>query len=151
MPIEVGFADDGQGVFFIGHGVVKGSDLLAADDILYQSEERLKQSEKYDPAWFVYILRCGNGALYTGVTTDVKRRVREHASQGRLAARFTRGFAPVELVYSCCAGSKSLAYRMEYRIKKLTREKKAVVVAKNFSKVELLDFLCLNPQNGSCG
>ncbi|MBC2743295.1 MAG: GIY-YIG nuclease family protein [Desulfosarcina sp.] len=61
----------------------------------------------------MYILRCSNGALYTGVTTDVQRRVHEHKDKGRLSARFTRAFSPVELVYSCCVGAKSLAYRIE--------------------------------------
>ena len=94
-------------------------------------------------AWFVYMLRCGNGALYTGVTTDVQRRMDEHASGGSRGARFTRAFAPVELVYRCCLGSKRLAYRIEYRLKRLSREKKAMVVAKNFSKKELLAFLSI--------
>jgi putative endonuclease len=92
-------------------------------------------------AWFVYMLHCANGALYTGVTTDVQRRMDEHASGGPRSARFTRAFAPVQLVYHCRLGSKRLAYRVEYRLKRLSREKKAVVVAKNFSKTELLTFL----------
>ena len=91
--------------------------------------------------WFVYILRCGNGALYTGVTTDVARRLGEHEQKGRLAARFTRAFAPVELVYSCRAGSKSLAYRLEYRIKRLAREKKEFIVSSSLSRQQLIEFL----------
>jgi putative endonuclease len=91
--------------------------------------------------WFVYVLRCSNGALYTGVTTNVPRRVREHAEKGRLSARFTRAFAPVELVYSCRVGEKSLAYRAEYRMKKLTRGRKDIVVSEDFPKLKLLEFL----------
>lgn len=102
-------------------------------------EALISKNEKKD--WFVYILRCGNGALYTGVTTDVQRRVREHAEKGRLAARFTRAFSPVELVYNCCTGSKSLAYRIEYQIKRLPRRRKTTIVAENFSESELLDYL----------
>jgi putative endonuclease len=94
-----------------------------------------------DKAWFVYILRCGNGALYTGVTTDVPRRLDEHASGGSRSARFTRAFAPVEAVYRRRIGSKRLAYRVEYRLKRISREKKAMVAAKNFSKTDLLTFL----------
>ena len=89
----------------------------------------------------MYILRCGNGALYTGVTTDVPRRVREHADQGRRCARFTRAFSPVELVYSCRVGAKRLAYRVEYGIKKLPREKKIMVVSENVSLAKLLAYL----------
>jgi len=98
-------------------------------------------SEKGAIRWFVYILRCGNGALYAGVTTDVNRRVAEHQSGGRLAARFTRAFPPIELVYSCCVGSKRLACQMEYRIKRLARREKMRVVAENFSTPELLAYL----------
>jgi putative endonuclease len=94
--------------------------------------------------WFVYILRCGNGALYTGVTTDVLRRTNEHKDIGRLCARFTRAFAPVELVYSCRIGEKHLAYRIEYRIKRLPRSKKALIVTNDFSKKTLIDFLELD-------
>ncbi len=91
----------------------------------------------------MYILRCGNGALYTGVTTDVQRRVAEHQDNGRRAARFTRAFAPVELVYSCCTGSKSLAYRVEYRIKRLSREKKDALVSGQLTRASLLNFLSI--------
>lgn len=102
-------------------------------------EAAIPENDNQD--WFVYILRCSNGALYTGVTTDVGRRVAEHDSKGRRSARFTRAFAPVELVYSCCMGAKSPALRAEYRIKRLTRREKALVVAENFSRSKLLNFL----------
>ena len=95
-------------------------------------------------AWWVYILRCRNGALYTGVSTDVQRRVGEHADQGRRSARFTRAFAPVELVYTCRIGSKSRAYRVEYRIKRLSRGKKAALVAEQPTRRSLLGYLSIN-------
>ena len=96
--------------------------------------------------WHVYILRCGNGALYTGVTTDVDRRVSEHTDQGPLAARYTRAFGPVRLVYSCCVGSKRLSYQIEYRIKKLSHEKKQSLVARKPSRAALLEFLCMTDE-----
>lgn len=98
-------------------------------------------ADKGNNDWFVYVLRCSNGALYTGVTTDVSRRVREHVQKGRLSTRFTRAFAPVELVYSCRIGEKNLAYRIEYRMKKLTRDRKDIVISKGFPKLKLLEFL----------
>lgn len=98
-------------------------------------------SGKMTKDWFVYILRCGNGSLYTGITTDVQRRVNEHKKNGRLSARFTRAFAPVERVYSCRVGDKSLAYRVEYRIKRLPRSKKDLIVANDLSINALIDFL----------
>ena len=91
--------------------------------------------------WFVYMLCCDNGALYTGVTTDVQRRIGEHTHQGRRAARYTRAFAPVKLVYFCRVGPKRLAYQIEYHLRKLPREKKETVVLENFSKKNLLRFL----------
>lgn len=96
-----------------------------------------------DSQWYVYILRCGNEALYTGVTTDVARRLAEHGRTGRAGARFTRAFGPVALIYQCRAGSKRLAYRIEYRIKQLPRGRKIEVVENNFSLAQLLDYLGL--------
>lgn len=94
-----------------------------------------------DKPWWVYLLRCGNGSLYTGVTTDVGRRTDEHQDSGRRAARFTRAFSPVELLYQCRIGSKRQAFQVEYRIKRLTRRQKVQLVAQNLSKSGLLAFL----------
>lgn len=96
-----------------------------------------------DGAWFVYMLRCGNGALYTGITTDVARRVREHQAGGRRAARFTRAFAPVALAYACRIGSRSMAGRVEHRIKRLSAGDKAGIVSGAFPTGRLMRFLGL--------
>ena len=70
-------------------------------------------------SWFVYILRCGDGTLYTGVTDDVQRRLAAHrAGKG---AKYTRGRGPLELVYTQEQPDKSTALRREFQIKKLTR------------------------------
>ena len=76
------------------------------------------------PSWFVYILRCADGTLYTGVTTDPERRLREHNAGGTLGARYTRARRPVEMVHQESAGSRSEACRRETAIKKLTRQAK---------------------------
>ena len=113
-------------------------------DHWHVSTERVKEgpiSESGNKEWFVYILRCSNGSFYTGVTTDVQRRLAEHADGGRQSARYTRAFAPVELVYSSRLGGKRMAYQVEYRIKRLSRREKAMVVANNFSKKALLSYL----------
>lgn len=70
--------------------------------------------------WFVYILRCADGTLYTGVTTDPARRLREHNAGGRLGARYTRARRPLELAHCEVAASRSEACRREAAIKKLT-------------------------------
>ena len=50
-------------------------------------------------AWFIYIIRCADGSLYTGITTDVSRRFAEHARSGPRAARYLRGRGPLTLVF----------------------------------------------------
>ena len=72
--------------------------------------------------WYLYVLRCGDGTLYTGITTDVERRLEEHR-QGR-GAKYTRGRGPLELAYQEECGTHSEALKREYAIKQLTREEK---------------------------
>ncbi len=74
--------------------------------------------------WYVYILRCADGTLYTGVTTDLERRLREHNAGGRLGARYTRARRPVELIHQETAGNRSEAGKREAAIKKLPRDAK---------------------------
>jgi putative endonuclease len=77
-------------------------------------------------AHHVYVLECADGSLYTGYTTDVQRRVREHdAGDG---AKYTRGRTPVELVHSESFDSKSAAMSREYEIKQLSRAEKERLV-----------------------
>ena len=73
-------------------------------------------------AWYVYILRCGDGTLYTGVTDDVERRLAAHRS-GR-GAKYTRGRGPLELAYREEQPDKSAALRREVQIKRLSRQEK---------------------------
>lgn len=79
--------------------------------------------------WFVYILRCADGTLYTGITTDVARRVTEHNGEGLPGARYTRGRRPVTVVYVEPATSRSLAARREAVIKRLSRVRKLALIA----------------------
>lgn len=80
-----------------------------------------------DP-YFVYILRCADGTLYCGITTDLERRVEEHNSSDR-GAKYTRGRRPVELVYSVAFDDRSRASKEEHRIKKMTREEKLKLIS----------------------
>lgn len=82
--------------------------------------------------WLVYILRCADGTFYTGVTTDVTRRVREH--NGELAnkgARYTSARRPVDLVYSEKATNRSTAQIREFAVRSLSRSAKELLVAKS--------------------
>ena len=77
--------------------------------------------------YFVYILRCADGTLYTGITTDVARRVQEHNSSDK-GAKYTRGRRPVVLVYSQPFTTRGVALREEARIKALSKRSKEVLV-----------------------
>lgn len=77
-------------------------------------------------AWFVYVLHCADGSLYTGVSTDVNRRLLDHnAGSG---AAYTRTRLPVELLWSEPAADRSAALKRELQIKKLTRQQKLELV-----------------------
>ena len=72
--------------------------------------------------WYLYILRCGDGSLYTGITTDIQSRLDAHrAGKG---AKYTRGRAPLELVYSENCGDHSAALKRELEVKSLPRAEK---------------------------
>ena len=71
---------------------------------------------------YVYVLECSDGTLYTGYTTDVERRVREH-DDGE-GAKYTRGRTPVELVYAERHETRSAAMQREHEIKQLSRAEK---------------------------
>ena len=73
--------------------------------------------------WFVYMLACADGTIYTGCTTDVTRRVAEHNTSPR-GARYTRSRRPVSLLASFECSDRSEAQREEARVKRLTRRDK---------------------------
>ena len=76
--------------------------------------------------WFVYILECNDGSLYTGVTNDLNRRIKQHnAGKG---AKYTRMKRPVKLVYSKEIENKSEAFKMEYQIKQLSKKEKISLI-----------------------
>ncbi|VUD69066.1 hypothetical protein TDB9533_04430 [Thalassocella blandensis] len=79
-------------------------------------------------AWFIYMLQCNDDSLYTGVTTDIDRRVAEH-NQAKLGAKYTRARRPVRLVYAEPCENRSLACQREYEIKQLTRQQKLRLIA----------------------
>lgn len=74
--------------------------------------------------WFLYIIRCNNGSLYTGITTDLKRRFEEHQEQGPKTAKYLRGKGPLQLVYTEQYVDKIAASRREVVIKKMAKSEK---------------------------
>ena len=79
-------------------------------------------------SWYLYILRCKDNTLYTGITTDVEKRLEAHRS-GK-GAKYTRGRTPLELVYREACESHSDALKRELEIKALTRQEKEKLIAR---------------------
>jgi len=84
----------------------------------------VKNTEK---KWFVYILRCSDMSLYTGITNDILRRLDEH-NHSRLGAKYTKARRPVRLVYSAPFSTRSLASKKESEIKKMSKVAKEKLV-----------------------
>ncbi len=79
-----------------------------------------------DAEWSLYMVRCRDGKLYTGIATDIERRIAEHrAGKG---ARYLRGRAPLKLVFKKRIGSRSLALRVEQAVKKLPKSRKEKII-----------------------
>ncbi len=80
------------------------------------------------PQWYVYMLRCGNGALYTGISTDVSRRLGEHQQGKGKGAKSLRGKGPLHVVFTKKIGAKGLALSVENSIKKLSKANKEAII-----------------------
>ena len=85
-------------------------------------------------AWFVYMLRCRDGSLYTGYTDDIERRFAVH--QSGKGAKYTRSRLPVELVYQESLPDKSAVLKREAAIKKLSRQQKLQLIEKTEETAE---------------
>jgi putative endonuclease len=82
--------------------------------------------------WFVYILECSDGSLYTGITTNIDRRVKQHNL--KKGAKYTKSRTPVKLVYFKDDFDRSSALKEEFRIKKLSRKEKLLLIKLNSEK-----------------
>lgn len=78
--------------------------------------------------WTIYILRCSDGSLYTGITTDMERRLHEHNHSSR-AAKYTRVRRPLTLAYQESASSRAAACRREWEIKQLSATQKRRLIS----------------------
>ena len=78
--------------------------------------------------WFLYLIRCKNGRLYTGITTDVERRFEEHKSGDKKGSKYLRGKTPLKLVLKKKVGNRSMAMKIEAKVKKLPKIKKELLV-----------------------
>lgn len=87
--------------------------------------------------WYVYVLRTPSGTLYTGITTDVPRRIVQHQQGTGKGAKYLRGKAPLDLVFQKKIGTKSLALRVEARIKKMPKAHKEALLT-HHADIDLL-------------
>jgi putative endonuclease len=78
--------------------------------------------------WFLYLIRCKQGRLYTGITTDVERRFAEHAGNDKKGSKYLRGKVPLTLVMKKRIGSRSMALKIEAKVKKLSKIKKEMFI-----------------------
>jgi len=80
------------------------------------------------PSYSLYIIRCADDTLYTGIAADVTRRFAEH-QDGPRGAKYLRGRGPLELVFTADVGDRARAQQLEYRVKRLSRSAKCALIA----------------------
>jgi putative endonuclease len=78
--------------------------------------------------WSLYMIKTRMNTLYTGISLDVERRLKEHSGDNKRGARYLKGKGPLELMWQECVGSKSDALSLEYRVKKLNRRQKQSLI-----------------------
>jgi len=78
--------------------------------------------------WYLYMARCHDGSLYTGISTDVERRFAEHQGNGVSGSKYLRSRGPLTLVFKKRLGTRSLALKAERKVKKLSRERKESLI-----------------------
>lgn len=120
-----------------GYGVITAVESIDCEDVpfaqvLVNGELRwvLVEDISRDPMgdeWYMYVLECSDGTYYTGITTDVKRRLYEHNNTGK-AAKYVKSRRPVAVIYSTDFENRSAAAKAEYRFKRLTRKQKTEVI-----------------------
>ena len=92
------------------------------------SEQGATSEREQVSTWYLYLIRCANGHLYTGITTDVARRFNEHQSSSPKAAKYLRGKGPLTLIYQEKVGRHGDALRREIAVKKLSRAQKLTLI-----------------------
>lgn len=91
--------------------------------------------------WYLYLVRCRDNSLYTGISTDVERRFKAH--QAKAGAKYLRGRGPLELVYQEKIGDKRLAHRVERMVKRWPKFKKERLVLAGRGALQVIARQCL--------
>lgn len=89
--------------------------------------------------YYIYMLRCEDNSIYTGITTDIDRRMQEHFGKDKKCAKYTHAHTPKKLESFWSAENKSLASKLEYNIKKLSKEDKETLIRNHKLEEVLLD------------
>ncbi len=108
----------------------------------HATQSGLEQNAHKMKTWFLYLIRCKNNSLYTGITTDVMRRFKEHQGNDRKGSKYLRGKAPLKLVLKKKIGNKSLTSKVEAKVKKLPKDKKEMFVKGKIRIKEIIDQVC---------
>jgi len=93
--------------------------------------------------WYLYLIRTSEGALYTGIATDIERRLADHRRGGTRGSKYLRSRGPLEIAYDVPIGDRTLALRVEARMKKLPKVDKERVVATSPDRERLLEILAV--------
>ncbi len=96
--------------------------------------------------YYIYIIKCTNGNLYTGITTDVARRFNEHQSKGKISAKYTRANPAVSLEAVWSTSTRALASKLEYFIKSVSRKSKLELIS-NPEKLIKISSALIDPDN----
>ena len=78
--------------------------------------------------WYLYLIRCRDSTLYTGISTDVDRRLAQHQGEGNAGSKYLKGRGPLSLVFQEKLGSKSLALKVEWRVKRMSKARKEKLI-----------------------
>lgn len=90
--------------------------------------------------YYTYMLRCEDNSIYTGITTDIKRRMKEHFEQGKKCAKYTFRHTPRKLECVWCSENRVLASKLEYAIKQLKKsDKKKLIETNNLEKIKNIE------------
>ena len=87
--------------------------------------------------YYVYLLRCENGSIYTGITTDLDRRFRQHAGKIAGGAKASAMLGAVKMDAAWLVGDRSAASKLEYRIKQLTHEQKEKLISGDYTPLDM--------------
>ena len=89
--------------------------------------------------WYLYLIRCRDDTLYTGISTDVDRRFAQHQSEGYAGSRYLKGRGPLSLVFKEKLGSRSLALKVEHRVKRMAKARKEKLIKVSGYAVQIVN------------